>query len=127
MHEIQTHGIRVDVRASYMPERSRPRRREFVFRYTIKISNEGEHPAQLRRRHWVITDAQGAIREVEGEGVVGSQPLLYPGESFEYTSGCVLDTPHGAMRGSYIMFRPDGRAFEAEIEPFVLVSPQSMN
>ena len=121
----ETQGIRVVVRSRYVHEQSEPSR--FVFAYTIKISNEGRDPAQLRRRHWIITDATGGVREVEGEGVVGSQPLLHPGDSFEYTSGCVLETPHGAMHGSYMMLRPDGRCFEALIEPFVLAIPQAMN
>lgn len=121
----ETQGIRVVVRSRYVHEQSQPAR--FVFAYTIKISNEGQAPAQLRRRHWIITDATGGVREVEGEGVVGSQPLLHPGESFEYSGGCVLETPHGAMHGSYMMLRPDGRCFEARIEPFVLAIPQAMN
>lgn len=121
----ETQGIRVVVRSRYVHEQSQSAR--FVFAYTIKISNEGQAPAQLRRRHWIITDASGGVREVEGEGVVGSQPLLHPGESFEYSGGCVLETPHGAMHGSYLMLRPDGRCFEACIEPFVLAIPQAMN
>ena len=121
----ETQGIRVVVRSRYVQEQSQPAR--FVFAYTIKISNEGQAPAQLRRRHWIITDASGGVREVEGEGVVGSQPLLHPGVSFEYSGGCVLETPHGAMHGSYMMLRPDGRCFEARIEPFVLAIPQAMN
>ena len=121
----ETQGIRVVVRSRYVHEQSQPAR--FVFAYTIKISNEGQAPAQLRRRHWIITDASDGVREVEGEGVVGSQPLLHPGESFEYSGGCVLETPHGAMHGSYMMSRPDGRCFEAHVEPFVLAAPQAMN
>jgi ApaG protein len=121
----QTQGIRVVVRTRFVGTETEPQR--FVFAYIIKISNEGEVAAQVRRRHWIITNATGAVREVEGEGVVGSQPLLHPGESFEYTGGCVLETPHGAMHGSYMMSRPDGRCFEAHIEPFVLAVPQAMN
>jgi len=120
-----TQGIRVVVRTRYVGTEADPQR--FVFAYVIKISNEGEVAAQVRRRHWIITNATGGIREVEGEGVVGSQPLLHPGESFEYTGGCVLETPHGAMHGSYMMSRPDGRCFEALVEPFVLAAPQAMN
>ncbi len=125
MSSTETQGIRIVVRSRYVAAQSQPQR--FVFSYTIKISNEGDNPAQLRRRHWIITDATGEVREVEGEGVVGSQPLLHPGESFEYSGGCVLETPHGAMHGSYMMLRPDGRCFEAQIEPFVLAVPQAMN
>lgn len=120
-----TQGIRVVVRTRFVGTEVDPQR--FVFAYVIKISNEGEVAAQVRRRHWFITNATGGIREVEGEGVVGSQPLLHPGESFEYTGGCVLETPHGAMHGSYMMLRPDGRCFEALVEPFVLAAPQAMN
>ncbi|MCA9636536.1 MAG: Co2+/Mg2+ efflux protein ApaG [Myxococcales bacterium] len=120
-------GISIEVRATYLPERSTPRDRRFAFAYTVRISNDGVDPAQLRRRHWIITDAIGETREVEGEGVVGVQPLLHPGESFEYTSGCVLGTPHGSMHGSYTMLRPDGRCFEAPIHAFVLAIPEAMN
>jgi ApaG protein len=125
--EMTSDGIRIRVRSTYLPERSLPRDRRFAFAYTVSISNEGDDSAQLRRRHWIITDAVGEIREVEGEGVVGAQPLLHPGESFEYTSGCVLETPHGSMKGSYMMLRPDGRCFEAQIHPFVLADPAAMN
>jgi len=120
-------GIRIEVRSTYLPERSLPGDQRFAFAYTVRISNEGDNAAQLRRRHWIITDAIGEIREVEGEGVVGAQPLLNPGESFEYTSACVLATPHGSMKGSYIMLRPDGRCFEALVDPFVLADPAAMN
>ncbi|HEY8379604.1 MAG TPA: Co2+/Mg2+ efflux protein ApaG, partial [Nannocystis sp.] len=94
--------------------------------YTVRISNRGDAPAQLRRRHFIITDAHGGVREIEGEGVVGAQPLLHPGESFEYTSGCVLETPHGAMHGSYTMSRPGGGCFEALVDAFVLADPQAI-
>jgi len=120
-------GIRIEVRSSYLPDRSLPRDQRFAFAYTVRISNEGDDAAQLRRRHWIITDAIGETREVEGEGVVGAQPLLNPGESFEYTSACVLGTPHGSMKGSYMMLRPDGRCFEALVDPFVLADPAAMN
>lgn len=127
MSETVSEGICVEVRARFLPEHSIPGGRRFAFAYTVRISNQGRDPAQLRRRHWIITDATGEIREVEGEGVVGVQPFLHPGESFEYTSGCVLETPHGSMHGSYIMLRPDGRAFEAQILPFILAIPEAMN
>ncbi len=122
-----TQGIRVAVDSAFLPERSSPARGQFVFAYTVQISNEGREAAQLRRRHWIITDAHGQVREVEGDGVVGAQPMLNPGESFEYTSGCVLETSHGSMRGTYMMVRPDGTSFEARIAPFVLVVPDAMN
>ena len=95
--------------------------------YTVKIANEGETPAQLRSRHWIITDGEGRVEEVKGPGVVGQQPYLNPGDQFEYTSGCVLTTPRGEMRGTYQMHRPDGREFEATIAPFSLALPYSLN
>jgi ApaG protein len=122
-----TEGIKVSVHAAYVPEQSSPRGRRYVFAYTVKIANEGEIPAQLRSRHWIITDGDGRIEEVKGPGVVGQQPLLNPGEQFEYTSGCVLTTPRGEMRGTYQMFRPDGSGFDATIAPFELTLPYSLN
>ena len=120
-----TDGIRVRVKAQYLADQSSPRDDRFVFAYTITISNEGAAPAQLRTRHWVITDSRGTIDEVRGDGVVGEQPHLGPGESFQYTSGCVLTTPLGTMHGSYRMWRDDGSFFDATIAPFSLVSPSS--
>jgi ApaG protein len=122
-----TEGIRVTVKAVYVPEQSSPRMRRYVFAYTVNIANEGEKAAQLRSRHWVITDGEGKVEEVRGPGVIGQQPNLAPGEQFEYTSGCVLTTPRGEMRGSYQMFRPDGTAFDATIAPFALALPYSLN
>lgn len=122
-----TEGIKVTVAAVYVPEQSSPRSHRYVFAYTVKIANEGEAPAQLRSRHWIITDGEGRIEEVKGPGVVGQQPFLNPGEQFEYTSGCVLTTPRGEMRGTYQMHRPDGRAFDAMIAPFALSLPYSLN
>ena len=120
-----TDGIRVRVKAQYLADQSSPRDDRFVFAYTITISNEGAAPAQLRTRHWVITDSRGTIDEVRGDGVVGEQPHLGPGESFQYTSGCVLTTPLGTMHGSFRMWRDDGSFFDATIAPFSLVSPSS--
>jgi ApaG protein len=125
--EAVTNGIRVRVRSQYLPERSSPRSRQFVFAYTVRISNEGTEPAHLRTRHWIITDGNGNVQEVRGDGVVGQQPELAPGESFEYTSGCVLETPHGTMRGSYQLVRPGGAQFDAQIAPFLLAVPNSLN
>jgi ApaG protein len=122
-----TDGIRVTVTAVYVPEQSSPRMRRYVFAYTVKIANEGNAIAQLRSRHWVITDGEGKVEEVRGPGVVGQQPTLKPGEEFEYTSGCVLQTPRGEMRGTYQMHRPDGPAFDANIAPFSLTLPFSLN
>jgi ApaG protein len=125
--EAVTKGIRVTVRAQFVPERSSVRSRQFVFAYTVRIANDGTAPAQLVTRHWIITDGNGKVQEVRGDGVVGQQPSLAPGEAFEYTSGCVLETPHGTMRGTYQMVRPDGERFDAEIAPFLLAMPNSLN
>jgi ApaG protein len=122
-----TDGIRVVVRSSYVAEQSLPMARRYVFAYTVRIANEGGEPAQLRTRHWIITDSEGKVEEVRGPGVVGQEPLLRPGEQFEYTSGCVLQTPRGEMRGSYQMQRPNGRMFDAVIAPFLLALPHSLN
>lgn len=127
MSSATTDGIRVTVKAVYVPEQSSPRMRRYVFAYTVKIANEGAAPAQLRSRHWVITDGDGKVEEVRGPGVVGQQPTIEPGDEFEYTSGCVLATPRGEMRGTYQMHRPDGSAFDAAIAPFALTLPFSLN
>ena len=118
-----TDGIRVRVQSQYLPDQSSPRDDRYVFAYTITISNEGLTTAQLRTRHWIITDARGVIEEVRGDGVVGEQPRLTPGQSFQYTSGCVLQTPIGTMHGSYRFWRDDETYFDAEIAPFSLASP----
>ncbi len=120
-----TDGIRVRVESAYLEDRSSPRDDRYVFAYTITISNEGAIAAQLRTRHWIITDARGTVEEVRGDGVVGEQPHLEPGQSFQYTSGCVLTTPIGTMQGTYRMWRDDGSFFDAEIAPFSLASPAS--
>jgi ApaG protein len=120
-----TEGVRVEVESEYLPERSAPARGEYLFAYTVRVSNTGENTVQLVSRHWVITDARGRVEEVRGPGVVGRQPVLAPGESFEYTSGCPLRTPHGIMHGSYQMIREDGTQFGAEIAPFALEAPGS--
>ena len=122
-----TEGIRVSVRSQYVADQSVPLGQRYVFAYTVRIANEGLEPAQLRTRHWVITDAGGKVEEVRGPGVVGQTPLLRPGEHFEYTSGCILQTPRGEMRGTYQMYRPDGRMFDALIAPFLLALPHSLN
>jgi ApaG protein len=122
-----TQGIRVEVQAEFRPDRSSPAARRFLFTYTVRIGNEGREPAQLESRHWVITDANGEREEVRGEGVVGQKPRLGPGETFEYTSFCILRTPFGSMRGSYQMVREDGRSFDAEIAAFTLAAPGALN
>jgi len=119
--------IRITVETSYIPEQSEPVRKRYVFAYTITISNEGEAPAQLLSRHWVITDAGGKVQEVRGEGVVGEQPRLEPGDSFRYTSGAVLETPLGTMQGSYQMVTDEGTAFDAPIAPFRLAMPHVLH
>jgi ApaG protein len=120
-----TSGIRIHVKTEFRPERSSSGR--YLFTYTIRISNEGDQPAKLVSRHWIIVDAQGQREEVVGDGVVGQQPRLKAGDTFEYTSFCILKTPHGSMRGTYQMVRDDGAAFEAEIPAFALVTPGSLN
>jgi len=122
-----TAGIRVQVKSEYRPDRSAPAAGRYLFSYTIRITNEGDAEAQLLSRHWIITDANGEREEVVGDGVVGQQPLLPPGESFEYTSFCILKTPHGSMRGTYTMQREGGDRFEARIAPFTLVTPGALN
>jgi|SRR5579859_3670870 ApaG protein len=122
-----TDGIRVSVRSGFLPEQSAPDRNRFAFRYTVVIANEGRETARLRSRHWVITDGNAKVEEVKGPGVVGYQPTLKPGEAFEYTSGCILDTPFGVMKGSYQMERPDGRTFDARIAEFTLAVPTVLN
>jgi ApaG protein len=112
--------FRVDVQPQYLPEQSAPQQGLYSFAYTITITNSGQVPAQLISRHWLITDAHGQVEEVKGLGVVGHQPLLKPGESFEYTSGCRLRTPSGSMQGSYFCVAEDGERFETEIPAFVL-------
>jgi ApaG protein len=118
-----TDGMRVRVQSLYLPDQSSPRNDRYVFAYTITISNEGARTAQLRTRHWIITDGRGSTEEVRGDGVVGEQPRLAPGQSFQYTSGCVLTTPVGTMHGTYRFWRDDGSYFDAEIAPFSLASP----
>jgi ApaG protein len=118
-----TNGIRVEVVTSFLPDKSAPRERKYLFAYHVKISNVGDEVAQLVSRRWVITNAEGEVQTVEGPGVVGEQPVLEPGMSFEYTSFCPLNTAAGTMHGTYTMIRPDGDEFEAEIAPFTLSVP----
>ncbi len=125
--EATTRSIRVRVQSSYVPERSDPERSSWFFIYTVEISNQGSEAAQLVSRHWIITDANGAVREVRGPGVVGEQPTLAPGESFTYTSACPLETPFGTMHGTYQMVTRGGERFDAEIAPFSLGQPHAIN
>lgn len=123
--EAVTQGIRVRVNARFSPANSEPASRRWVFLYTITIVNQGEKTAQLLNRHWVITDAHGEVEEVRGPGVVGKRPVLEPGQSFEYTSGCPLETPFGSMYGSYEM-KSDDETFDVKIAPFALRLPGTM-
>jgi ApaG protein len=118
-----SHPIRVYVESEFIPGQSNPDEKRFVFAYTITISNLGKEPAQLMTRHWLITDANGKIQEVRGDGVVGAQPRLKPGQSFQYTSGTVIETPVGSMQGSYQMVDDEGNKFDATIPPFSLAVP----
>jgi ApaG protein len=120
-----TEGIEVSVESAYRAERSAPGR--FLYTYTVRISNGGTGGARLLSRHWIITDARGEREEVTGDGVIGRQPHLGPGQSFQYTSFCVLKTPLGQMRGTYTMARDDGTTFLAEIAPFSLSVPEALN
>ena len=121
-----TQGVRVQVMAQYSPEQSQPLQNQWFFLYTVQISNEGIGTVQLISRHWIITDADHHVQEVRGLGVVGKQPVLEPGESFQYTSGCPLSTPFGSMRGTYQMLKPDGERFDVEIGPFALTEPYTV-
>jgi ApaG protein len=127
MSDATTDGVRIQVRSLYLPERSSPAGGEYLFAYTVRISNVGEETAQLLSREWIITDGDGREERVVGPGVVGQQPVLEPGQSFEYTSFCPLPTPVGSMHGTYQMVRPDGRSFDARIAPFSLAVPTALN
>jgi ApaG protein len=121
--ESRQNKIRVDVDTAYLADQSDPKDKRYVFSYTITIRNEGNTPARLLTRHWIITDSNGKVQEVRGEGVVGEQPYLKPGQGFRYSSGAVLETPVGAMQGSYQMVTDDGDQFDAPIAAFRLAMP----
>ena len=125
--EAKKYEIRVEVSSQYLADQSQPEDGRYVFAYTIVISNVGNVGAQLISRHWLITDAEQQVQEVRGLGVVGHQPLLKPGESFEYSSGCSLATPVGTMKGSYQMVAEDGTQFEAPIAEFLLSVPRMLH
>ena len=127
MSDAVTNGIRVEVLCRYAPENSRPLHHEWVFQYTVRITNEGSDTVQLISRHWIITDALEHAEEVRGPGVVGEQPVLPPGESFKYSSWCPLRTPTGVMRGTYQMSRTDGTQFDIEIAPFAMRAKQTIH
>lgn len=122
-----TRGVRVQVKSRYVPERSNPEHDAWFFAYTVTLTNEGEDTVKLLTRHWIITNANGDVEEVRGPGVVGAQPVLEPGESFEYTSACPLPTAFGTMHGTYQMVTEDGERFDAEIAPFSLSMPYAVN
>ena len=121
------YAIDVDVATRFLDDQSAPEDGRYVFAYTIRIHNRGRVPAQLLRRHWVITDANGKVQEVRGDGVIGEQPWLCPGEHFEYSSGAVLETAHGTMQGSYDMLADDGTRFDAPIAMFSLSIPRTVH
>ena len=120
-----TRGVTVRVGVSYLPEQSEPGRGRWFWSYHIRVENAGEAAVQLLGRHWVITDGRGARHSVEGEGVVGEQPVIAPGGTYDYVSGCPLDTPTGAMQGNYHMIAEDGSTFEVKIPRFPLLAPVS--
>ena len=123
MYERLTNGIRVAVRPAYLDDQSDPDEDNYLWSYTVTIENKSNNTVQLMSRYWHITDADGRVKEVRGPGVVGAQPVLEPGQTFEYTSGCPLPTASGCMVGKYEMRRADGEAFEADIPAFLLESP----
>ena len=125
--EAVTRGVRVRVQSEYAPDRSQPSKSQWFFLYTVTITNEGTENVQLLTRHWIITDGTGHIEEVRGPGVVGKQPILRPGESFEYTSGCPLTTPFGMMEGTYQMITEKGDRFDATVAPFTLSEPYTVH
>lgn len=127
MSDTHTRGVRIIVQPRYLPEQSDPGEDRYLFAYHVVIRNEGEEPVQLISRHWVITNGEGRVEEVRGPGVVGYQPRLDLGQAFEYTSGCPLDTPVGTMHGSFLMAPGDGDNFDAQIDPFRLAVPGSLN
>ena len=127
MSDTSTRGIRVQVQSFYDEERSSPQESYFFFSYQVRISNESERTAQLVSRKWIITDGNGDTQQIQGPGVVGEQPVLAPGDEFEYTSFCPLPTPVGSMHGSYRMVLESGESFDATIEPFSLAAPHAVN
>jgi ApaG protein len=122
-HAAETRGVIVRVAVNYLPEQSEPARGRWFWAYHIRVENEGPMAVQLLTRHWIITDGRGARHSVEGEGVVGEQPLIAPGASFDYVSGCPLATPTGSMQGRYHMVGEDGSGFDVDIPKFALLAP----
>jgi len=120
LSDALTENVRVEVLSQHSPENSRPQEGQWVFQYTVRITNQGSDTVQLLSRHWIITDGAGRTQEVKGPGVVGQQPILAPGQSFKYSSWCPLETPMGMMEGTYRMSRSGGEEFDIEIAPFAL-------
>ncbi len=127
MNEATRHQFQVNVKTTFDRDQSDPEQNRYVFAYTITIRNDGSIPARLLARHWRITDGNGNVREVRGDGVVGEQPHLSPGQGFRYSSGAILDTPVGSMQGSYRMLADNGDRFDAPIPPFTLAVPGQIN
>jgi len=127
LSEAVTNHVRVEVLSRYAPENSHPGQSQWVFQYTVRITNQGTDTVQLISRHWIITDALDHVEEVKGPGVVGEQPVLAPGEWFKYSSWCPLETPTGMMRGTYQMVGRAGGEFDIEIAPFALRAPYTVN
>lgn len=127
MKEDNAHNIQIDVETTYIAEQSAPDSNRYVFAYTITIRNEGNKAAKLLTRHWIINDGNGKRQEVHGEGVVGEQPYLLPGDTFKYTSGTIIETPVGCMEGSYQMLSDSGVAFDASIPAFTLSLPHTLH
>jgi ApaG protein len=125
--QAMTRGVRVQVQAEYSPAHSHPQQSRWFFLYTVIITNQGKETVQLVTRHWIITDATGHVEEVRGPGVVGQQPVLEPGQSFEYTSGCPLGSPYGSMKGTYQMVTADGEQFDADVGEFLLEAPYTVH
>jgi ApaG protein len=127
VNQLEKYNVEVFVEASYLEDESLPDQSQFVFNYTITIKNTGSLAAKLLTRHWFINNANDETFEVQGDGVIGEQPRIEPGEAFQYTSGTVLDTPVGTMQGTYQMIADDGQYFEAVISPFVLAAPNKLH
>lgn len=125
--EAITNSVRVEVESHFAPEHSQPFQCQWFFHYTVRITNEGDDTVQLLSRHWIVTDERSHTEEFKGPGVVGEQPVLAPGESFQYTSGCPLRTSSGVMHGTYQMVTADGDHFDAEIAPFALHEPYTVH
>ena len=127
MVKEQQYKIQVEVETTYIQDQSAPDDNRYVFAYTITITNQGSIAAQLLNRHWIITDANNKVQEVRGEGVIGEQPYLQPGDSFRYTSAAMIETPVGCMQGEYQMIADDGFEFDAEIPAFNLATPNTLH